>query len=138
MSTDLATPRVSFNARSTLRQTLSAPAHLQFNQVLYNQGDAFNSHTGDFTAPVAGTYVFVFHTESMLPSGTAHSNVKANNVDICIVYISDSDGSEQGSCPAIVHLNSGDRVWVEPFTDGTSYQYYTASFIGFLLSDDPQ
>ena len=135
MCVDVATPRVSFNARSTQSRILGAPAHVQFDEVLYNQGGAFNSHTGDFTAPVAGTYVFVFQTQSFL--GDASSLIKANDVEICRTLIYDGDRFEQGSCPAVVHLNTGDRAWVEPYGNTQSYNDH-ASFIGFLVSDDPQ
>ena len=134
---DATTPRVSFNAKATLRQSVSAPAHLQFDQVLYNQGNAFDNNTGDFTAPVAGTYVFIFHTESYLNVG-AHSYIMANGTEICRTDVYDSDGYELGSCSAVVHLSVGERVWVEPLGGPRYYYGQTTSFIGFLISDDPQ
>ena len=137
MFADVATPRVSFNARSTQHQTPSPPAHVQFDEVLYNQGDAFSGHTGNFTAPVAGTYVFVFHIRTDSTSG-AESVIKANGVEICRAIIQDGNSYEHGSCPAVVHLNTGDRVWVEPYGGRGYYQSHTSSFIGFLISDDPQ
>ena len=126
----MVTPRVAFNARSSRDQSLSPPAHMQFADVLYNQGGGFNSATGDFTAPVSGVYVFYFH--AWCDSGhDANSYLNVRGREVCRAYI--LRGYNHGSCQAAVNMTAGDRAWVEPMLADMFYWTYAKSFTGFLL-----
>ena len=55
------TPAVSFFAKYTpdlLAHALNASAALVVNTVVSNEGQAYDSHRGVFTAPFSGTYAF--------------------------------------------------------------------------------
>ena len=131
----MATPRISFNAWSTVNQSVDwfhLQDHLIFNDVLYNQGNAF--HTSSFIAPVSGTYVFYFHTHADT-SQSANADMVANSQAICTSYVDGDHNS--GSCQAVVHLEPGDQVWIKPPTwHSGHYASHSTSFTGFLLSDD--
>lgn len=66
-----------------------------FNQVVVNQGSAYNNETGVFTAPVAGIYQFVFAAQ--LCRGDH------NNVWYFIVM-----GDRRMACHAQVHKTKPD------------------------------
>ena len=131
---DVRTPRISFNAQSNItREYVSPPTHVKFDLVLYNQGGAFNPTTGNFTAPVSGTYVFYFQTESG-NSHSSHSYIKVNHGEVCRAYIHSKQ--EHGSCQGIVHMFAGENAWVEPIYEDAYYTHNSSSFMGFLLSGD--
>ena len=133
----MATPRISFNARSTVNQSsgiFSWGDALTFNDVLYNQGNAFHTSSSEFIAPVSGTYVFYFHTRADT-SHTAFADMVVNTQTICTSRVDGDHNS--GSCQAVVHLEPGDRVWIStPAFHIDHYASHSTSFTGFLLSDD--
>ena len=130
----VATTPVAFNTRSLFSQRASGPIHLRFANVLYNKGDAFNSTTAEFTAPVSGIYVLYFHTRSNYDN-RAHSRIKVQGRVVCTAFIENK--YDHGSCQAAVHMAAGDRAWVEPYGSNMWYTARTTSFTGFLLFDDP-
>ena len=54
----LATSDIAFYARPTQDQSMTAFQDLKFDQVITNQGNAYDAISGRFTAPVHGLYQF--------------------------------------------------------------------------------
>ncbi|XP_065927102.1 putative leucine-rich repeat-containing protein DDB_G0290503 isoform X1 [Magallana gigas] len=113
---------------------------LVFPAVIYSEGTGYNPSTGIFTAPTAGTYVFYVSVQSanqkyiyldIVMNG--YSKVKA-----MAWYGSGSSISiyQTGTNLVILHLQTGDRVWVKR-SAGTGYQSNfipITTFSGFKLN----
>ena len=126
---------VAFNAYVDHQQlSLSPPTHIQFNQVLYNEGQGFNPSTSEFIAPVSGSYFLMFHSQA-LEHSVMNSVLKVEGTIVAFCY--SLYGWGHGVCPAVVHMNRGHRAWVEPDVDTRSYITHSTSFSGFLFRADP-
>jgi len=109
-----------------------------FNQVLINDGNAYNSLTGIFTAPVTGTYFFTFtiHVWDLINAKL----VKDGHDLVAIVATSPHDilKGEQSSNSVVVQLNVGQSVWAQSYfnadvtVDGYE-DFRVVTFSGFLL-----
>ena len=116
-----------------------------FNQVITNDGNAYNKNNGMFTAPVTGTYFFTFSINVQ----STKVNVRlvkdnANLVDV-IAHSSahftpdpnDYTSAQSTNC-VVVQLDAGQAVWAQAYHDAdaqidgySDYRYVT--FSGFLL-----
>ncbi|KAF3699612.1 Complement C1q-like protein 4 C1q and tumor necrosis factor-related protein 11 [Channa argus] len=113
-----------------LRDILFDP--IIFNQVLVNQGSAYNNNNGVFTAPVAGIYQFVFAAQ--LCRGD-HSNVWSFMVNgerrmSCHAQLSGGD-TNLNTCYFMVELQKDDRVWVKQNVGGCAWASTTSNTITF-------
>ncbi|XP_045157121.2 heavy metal-binding protein HIP-like [Mercenaria mercenaria] len=109
-----------------------------FNKLLLNDGNGYSTHTGVFTAPREGMYMFYF----VFASGydpqyvwmqiVVDGSSKAAGVADTLQRAHDA----QGSNLVILHLHPGDSVWVETikYSDVTIYgsRGFT-TFSGVLL-----
>ncbi|XP_068193297.1 complement C1q-like protein 4 [Antennarius striatus] len=109
-----------------------------FNQVLVNQGSAYNNDTGIFTAPVAGIYQFVYAAQ--LCRGE-HNNmwdimVKGSRRLSCHGQVS-SGGTSVNTCYLMQELKKGDLVWVRQRVGGCAWASSastTITFSGVMLA----
>jgi len=115
---------------------------VKFNRVHLNDGNGYNTHTGAFTAPMSGVYLFTYHWNSHysstylelivddLQQAAAFSHPYPNHVETMVGQT------------VIIRVNAGQSVWVEekqgPDGDiyvkpaGTPASEY-ATFAGVLL-----
>jgi len=127
-------------------QHLGIGQTIVFNQVLINDGNGYNKHTGVFTAPITGTYFFTF---SILVTHTA-TNVRLVKDGEHLVgavgyssteYLPNNSShrvSDHSSNSVVVQLNAGQSVWVEAYafadTEIDGYpEFRFVAFSGFLL-----
>ncbi|XP_053398057.1 C1q-related factor-like [Mercenaria mercenaria] len=111
-----ASAHVSFSAYlSYFQEHLGVHQVVKFNRVITNDGNAYNSHTGVFTVPVTGTYMFIFYVcssntnvqfdlvvdDSIKASGVAKPSPLGQSKDV------------QGGGAVILKLNQGESVWIE-------------------------
>ncbi|XP_030287329.1 complement C1q-like protein 4 [Sparus aurata] len=86
---------------------------LAFNKVFTNIGDAYNSCSGVFTAPVTGVYHFSFFYHA---GGEHKARLTLFKNSEMIVKSSDhqtgSDGADNGGNAAVLQLQQGDKVYV--------------------------
>ncbi|XP_028268380.1 collagen alpha-1(X) chain-like [Parambassis ranga] len=121
-----------------LREVLFNP--IIFNQVLVNQGSAYDNNTGVFTAPVAGIYQFVFAAQ--LCRGD-HNNmwnfmVNGNNKLVCHAQVSGLD-TTLNTCYLMEELKKGDQVWVKQYARSCAWASTTSrtiTFSGVLLASE--
>ncbi|XP_041649909.1 caprin-2-like [Cheilinus undulatus] len=109
---------------------------LIYRTVTTNIGNAYNSATGIFTAPVAGVYYFTFFY---------HAN--GSHIAVLVLYKnseriigafeqrSDTDKDDNGGNAVFLQLQQGDQVYVLLAKDTHVYgnDFYT-TFSGFLVS----
>ena len=82
---------------------------------IQNAGNALNSQTGIFTAPRQGVYSFAFAAVALLESNTFVTINFLMNGEI--VNVGHAHGSssqhDQTSIHTTLHLQAGDRIWVQ-------------------------
>uniref|UniRef100_A0A671VX85 Complement C1q-like protein 4 n=1 Tax=Sparus aurata TaxID=8175 RepID=A0A671VX85_SPAAU len=109
---------------------------LGYNKVYTNIGDAYNSSTGVFTAPVAAVYHFTFFYHA---GGHHASKLELFKNSQMIARSSDhqtgSDTADNGGNAVVLQLQQGDRVYVRmPASHHVWAADNSTSFSGFLLS----
>jgi len=125
--------RVSFYARLTNNVALGTTQTVIFDEVVTNNGHAYNKHTGHFIAPRDGTYYFA--TSFLNVSRGTHLQMMKNGQDIGrgLAY---PDHGSTGSINVIVNLKKGDvvllRHWVGVAAE-TIYGDRRSEFVGYLL-----
>ncbi|XP_060554037.1 complement C1q and tumor necrosis factor-related protein 9A-like [Ruditapes philippinarum] len=109
----IVTPTVAFKAR--IKDDTAAPKGqvIVFPVVLFNEGDAYSSETGKFTATTNGTYLFTI--------AFCVQAKKWLNVDVLVDAVAHTKttfyGDSNNSCATadtIVVLKAGQSVWVQP------------------------
>ena len=125
--------RVSFYARLTKDIALRSGQTVIFDEVVTNNGQAYNKDTGHFIAPRDGTYYFA--TSFLTQSGSTHLQMMNNGQDIGR-GVAHPDHASTGSINAIVNIKKGDvvllRHWVGLPAD-TIYGNRRSGFVGYLL-----
>ncbi|KAA0719481.1 Cerebellin-2 Precursor [Triplophysa tibetana] len=109
---------------------------LVYKKIFSNIGNAYDSNTGIFTAPVKGVYYFRFYGHSHVGNRMAVSLYK-NNEQQCSVYFHKTMNTVNGngSNGVVLTLEKADKVHTELWKDSWVYDdeaSYT-SFSGFML-----
>ncbi|XP_030286578.1 complement C1q-like protein 4 [Sparus aurata] len=109
---------------------------LAFNKVYTNIGDAYDSCTGVFTAPVTGVYYFTFFYHA---GGKHKARLTLFQNSEMIVKSSDhqtgSDGADNGGNAVVLQLQQGDQVYVSmPANHHVWATSISTSFSGFQIS----
>ena len=107
---------------------------IPFGYVIDQQGEAYDSTTGIFTAPGEGHYLF--YSNIVAPAEKfCHAAITKNGVSIAGL-ISDSVNTNDyhmGGDMAVVHLMTADKVWIQTYACQGIYTGYTSVFIGFKI-----
>ncbi|KAL4226003.1 hypothetical protein ACF0H5_013990 [Mactra antiquata] len=112
---------------------------ITYNTVLLNEGNAYSPHTGVFTCPMDGLYVFYFSTATWAVSQSVVKLViEGANVVDAIADTYHGSQEAQGANFAVLSLRAGQQVWVANYrwTDKTvSVKDVNrfATFSGFML-----
>ena len=140
-ATALSQQHVSFHARATLNissqhQFTPRTITIVLGTVVNNQGDAYSSTSGVFTAPFNGFYCFMASTEAAATHKHADMFLMVDNINVDGVNLYYDTTREAGSVHAVVHLLKGQMVWLKGHGDSVYWVRATA-FSGFLISPDP-
>uniref|UniRef100_A0A668A419 C1q domain-containing protein n=1 Tax=Myripristis murdjan TaxID=586833 RepID=A0A668A419_9TELE len=135
----LQTPKVAFAASlggNGLQKTTTGNKNLIYKDVLTNVGGAYNSQTGEFTAPVRGVYYIRFTANS--PTDFPMSAVLYKNgaeIQLIAHEQPSGEGSDTASNGAALLLEEGDKLkmvlWLNTQIWDNSNHHST--FSGFLL-----
>ncbi|XP_067218159.1 cerebellin-1-like isoform X2 [Chanodichthys erythropterus] len=107
---------------------------LEYKKVFSNVGNAYDSNTGIFTAPVKGVYYFRFYGHCHGGTTMAISLLK-NGQTQCSVHSARPVSNSNGSNGVILILEIGDKIYTHLWKDTWVYDdpaSYT-SFSGFLI-----
>uniref|UniRef100_A0A8C5DUA2 C1q domain-containing protein n=1 Tax=Gouania willdenowi TaxID=441366 RepID=A0A8C5DUA2_GOUWI len=111
--------------------------NLIFRNVFENIGNAYNPHTGIFTAPVRGVYHFEFYMYGHgHPSHGSGAGLVKNGQHICLAFESPPSNGAASSNGATLLLEVGDVVFLRLMVsyriqDNTAFHHNT--FSGHLL-----
>ncbi|KAI7809302.1 hypothetical protein IRJ41_004712 [Triplophysa rosa] len=109
---------------------------LVYQKIFSNIGNAYNSNTGIFTAPVKGVYFFRFYGHSHAANKMAVSLHK-NKERQCSVYSHkpESNLNGNGSNGVVLTLEKADEVYTQLWKDSWVYDEDSSftSFSGFML-----
>ncbi|XP_042258147.1 complement C1q tumor necrosis factor-related protein 3-like [Thunnus maccoyii] len=107
---------------------------LVYNKVITNIGDAYNSCTGIFTAPVNGLYYFSFNTYGYNTHNTGAILMKNGVLQVSTFDFHGADTSDTTSNNAVLQLVAGDKVHLELWENGRVFDHNAhTTFSGFLL-----
>ena len=93
--------------------TLGPQQAVEFDKVMTNVGNAYDSRDGQFAARVCGLYVSSA-TICSQQSSSVHIEIIRNAVHLAAIY---GDDYDLGSQTIMVQLNENDKVWVRHFFD---------------------
>ncbi|CAI5661095.1 unnamed protein product [Oreochromis niloticus] len=108
--------------------------NLIFKHVFTNIGNAYNPHTGIFTAPVRGVYHFDWSVYARGNNKTGAALFR-NGEHIFLAYENPTSGDVSGSNAASLRLEVGDQVSVRLWANTRIFddQYHHTSFSGHLI-----
>jgi hypothetical protein len=128
VSDQIKIPTVAFKAR--LYADTAAPVRqvIVFPTVLFNEGDAYSSQTGKFTATTNGTYLF---TIALCVHGDKYLrvNIMVDGEGYTRTYIIDKDYINCHTADTVAVLKAGQSVWVQPSPSSSGNIIYHSSFI---------
>uniref|UniRef100_A0A4W6DL14 C1q domain-containing protein n=1 Tax=Lates calcarifer TaxID=8187 RepID=A0A4W6DL14_LATCA len=109
---------------------------LVYNTLIANVGDAYNTSTGVFAAPVAGVYCFIlsYHAGG---HQIAKLTLTKNGEPIVATsdHKSDADTADNGGNAAVLELKRGDQVYVRLAAGAHVWAgNQHTSFSGFLIN----
>ncbi|NXK92112.1 ADIPO protein, partial [Formicarius rufipectus] len=113
---------------------------IRFSKVFYNEQGHYDASTGKFLCSVAGTYYFAYHLTVYLED----VKVSLYKKDKAVLFTYDqfqSNNVDQASGSVLLHLSSGDEVWLQVYGNGNNNGVYAdnvndSTFMGFLLYPD--
>ncbi|XP_067436061.1 complement C1q-like protein 4 [Thunnus thynnus] len=107
---------------------------LVYNKVITNIGDAYNSCSGIFSAPVAGLYYFTFfyHAGGQHPSKLFLMK-NCETIVMTTDHKSSNDSADNGGNAAFLQLKEGDQVFVRLGANTHVWGSCQTNFSGFLV-----
>ncbi|XP_060563387.1 heavy metal-binding protein HIP-like [Ruditapes philippinarum] len=133
----IVTPTVVFKARLNAYTAAPVGQVIVFPVVLFNEGDAYSSQTGKFTATTNGTYLF---TIALCVQATKYLRVDiiVDDVAYTKTFIRDNDDVDCDTADTVSVLKAGQSVWVQPSGSSSGNIIYHSStiwntFSGVLL-----
>ncbi|KFP73314.1 Adiponectin [Apaloderma vittatum] len=113
---------------------------IRFSKIFYNKQSHYDTSTGKFLCNIPGTYYFAYNLMVYLED--VKVSLYKNGKAAIITYDQfQKNNADQASGSILLHLNSGDEVWLQVYGDGDDNGIYAdnvndSTFMGFLLYPD--
>lgn len=120
-----------FNAVLDANVTTRNTRTLIFKDVMTNVGNGYDARTGVFTAPLAGTYLFLASVRPKSENQVAEVDIVVENEDYGYAYSRSTDTSGTGHC--VVALEGGQKVWLRTRSGFRSFEKYPTNFFSGML-----
>ncbi|XP_060592940.1 uncharacterized protein LOC132747549 isoform X1 [Ruditapes philippinarum] len=127
--------RVAFSAFLSKDLTNLGPGHtIQYGATYINEGNAFNAHTGIFTVPFDGVYLFFFSCEDY-HNHRIFADILVDGHRKSLILEGGATLHSMGSNLVILRLTQGQSVWVAIDINGNndSLQNSATTFSGVFL-----
>ena len=126
---------VAFNAFVTKHLLLNrkTPVNVVYDAVYFNHGNAYNTHSGFFTAPSGGLYVFAW-TSFVAPRKIFHTEILLNGQRQGLGNCDNLGNPGYANCANTVPLllKTGDKVNIRTY-DANFLHSYWSSFKGWKV-----
>jgi len=134
---------VFFDAYRTKAYDGGGEENLTFNGTYCNVGGGFDTDTGIFTAPVGGSYLFMFHIATH-DNKKALLSIRKNGEEIASIFDQNHKDNHKNSMAGqniVINVNRGDEIVVYAYT-GTwladfPMNHYT-HWVGLLLKPNQE
>ena len=130
---------IGFSAYRTSSLTNYHQKTVIYNTAQTNKGSGYNTATGIFTAPVAGTYVFIWHAMTKHKSIGYFCQLYLCRNGVRLNFAAHADGNEttggtdSGSNSVVLSLSIGDTVFIKTASCYYLYSEPFTSFSGFKI-----
>ncbi|XP_070802214.1 adiponectin isoform X1 [Pituophis catenifer annectens] len=112
---------------------------IKFTKVFYNEQNHYDTVTGKFQCTISGVYYFAYHLSVYASDVKVSLFKKAAAIMITYDQYREND-VDQASGSVLLHLASGDEVWLQLYGEENSSVYADnvndSTFMGFLLYPD--
>ncbi|XP_069107599.1 complement C1q-like protein 4 [Argopecten irradians] len=126
---------IAFSAGLTNGTESHVATNVTYDKVFVNAGNGYNSNTGVFTAPLAGTYVFMFHSLSQTNQQLWLDLYKNSNYVVTGHAHAVHDYASSSNA-VVLTLDQGDALYIRARGDNYVYgqpdEIY-CTFSGFIL-----
>nr|XP_034312012.1 uncharacterized protein LOC117684350 [Crassostrea gigas] len=124
---------IAFSASISKQLTLhrNTPVNVVYDKVLFNYGNAYNPHSGFFTAPSAGLYIFTW-TSLVISRKIYDAQIVVNGIGKGLGNCNNESNPGIGNCANTVPLvlKSGDKVNIRTTTANYLHPHWS-SFKGW-------
>jgi hypothetical protein len=127
--------KVAFSASLTTRLALGQHQIVEYDKVLTNIGNGYDSRHGHFTAPIKAVYLFSCSMMNIQAMSDAYLEIVKNGIRVAHLY-SDKDDFSMATQVVIVLLEKGDMVWVRHSNTASSQSLHETgynTFVGTIL-----
>ena len=127
--------KVAFSAILTTQLALGQHQIVEYDKVLTNIGNGYDSRHGHFTAPIRAVYLFSCSMMNIQGISEVYLEIVKNGIRLAHLY-SDKDDYSMATQVVTVLLDKGDMVWVR-HSDTSSSKSLNAggynTFVGTIL-----
>jgi hypothetical protein len=127
--------KVAFSAILTTQLALGEHQIVEYDKVLTNIGNGYDSRHGHFTAPIKAVYLFSCSMMNIQAMSDVYLEIVKNGIRVAHLF-ADSDDYSMSTQVVMVLLEKGDMVWVRHTNTASSRSLNGGgynTFVGTIL-----